>query len=196
MNPRKVTVLEIALVGGMIAVAGVGVSLLRSGSPASAPEVAQAPAGAPAGVQGADWDGAGRDRAPAESPPAAVESPAPARVPAPVPVGPVAEAQPAEPVEAVDESAAITALHPQVRAAMTSVLEANRTRLRNACFKGQPVRLRVEASFDPDGRLLVLNIPDDPRNAAASACVREQRVALAVDPPGRHVTVEVPFELP
>ena len=109
---------------------------------------------------------------------------------------PVAEAAPAEPAEAVDESAAITALHPQVRDGMTAVLEADRTRLRNACFKGQPVKLRVEASFDPDGRLLVLNIPDDPRNAAASACVREQRVALAVDPPGRHVTVEVPFELP
>lgn len=189
MIPRKVSTLELGLLGGALVLVGLGVVLLRGEAPDDPQAPRLAAAQGPQGVQAAEQDGARRDPASGDPP-----APAPEPTRAPIP-GPTPEPAP-EPSTPVDENAATRALHPQVSASLTAALEAQRTRVRNACFKGQPLALKVEASFDPDGRLLVLNIPDDPRNAAASACVRDQRLALAVDPPGRHVTVEVPFALP
>lgn len=195
MIPRRVSVLEVSLVGGALALVGVALVLLRPGAPAESPAPAPGAARDARGVQGEAWDSARREAPPAEAAARAAPS-------LPQPLAPRPDLPAADPVPpgvdspTVDESAAIRALHPQVIASVSATFEANRTRLRNACFKGQPVRLRVEASFDPEGRLLVLSIPDDPKNPAASSCVRDQRLALAVDPPGRHVTVEVPLALP
>jgi len=191
----KITTFEVSLVAGALGLALVGALVLRASDPDQAARSGSTRASSEvAGVRGDVWDGARRDEGEGASP-----SPA---EPAPVARQPDALAQPppAAPSggesSAPDETAEILALHPQVRAEVSSSLEAARVRLRNACYKGAPVALRVEVSFDPAGRMLVVSVPDDPRDPSASTCVRAALPRLSVAPPGRHVTVEVPFRLP
>lgn len=190
----KITTFEVSLVAGALALALVGARLLRGSDPGEAATSGARGSPEVAGVRGDAWDGARREGGGEASPP--------------LPAGPGPESQPevlAQPPpgapsggesSAPDETAEILALHPQVRAEVSASLEAARVQLRDACYKGAPVALRVEVSFDPAGRPLVVSVPDDPTGASASACVRAALPRLSVAPPGRHVTVEVPFRLP
>ncbi len=190
----KITTFEVSLAAGALALVGVGALILRGSAPAAPAAPTSRSSPYVVGVRGYAWDGARREPGGDGSGPSVEPGPvgsASGSLAQPPPPAPSGGESPAS-----SEAAEILALHPQVRAEVGASLEAARVQLRNACYKGAPVALRVEVSFDPAGRLLVVSVPDDPANPSASTCVRAALPRLSVAPPGRHVTVEVPFRLP
>lgn len=95
------------------------------------------------------------------------------------------------------EAEQIAAVRPQVLADVQASLRGSKTRLRAACWKGgAPTTMRIEATFDPDGKMLTYSVLGARDDGGVSACVGQQALALAVSPPGKPVTVQVPLEFP
>jgi hypothetical protein len=96
-------------------------------------------------------------------------------------------------------SEAIAAVMPAVKKEVAAGVDAQRTAIRNACWKGgnaASASFPIEASFAADGSLLALSIFDDRAAPEVGACVRAQPLPLAIEPPGVDVTVQVALTLP
>ena len=84
--------------------------------------------------------------------------------------------------------------------------EARRSEIRSACWDNLPsgesdpssVPLVVTLSFDPEGNVLASGTKEsrDARRDGVASCVGRKLHDMRIDPPGTHVSVEIPIEVP
>lgn len=193
-NVRSPRVLLAAITGSVVIVVGAVVMLRRAPvAPPSRPD--PRPEQALVGIRGADVDSARRAEPAPVTPVEAVADLSPERqrwLAAPPAPGLVD-------VDAIAQTAALADARTVATQALQKAFDARHSDLRRACWKSGEVEsasVSVQARFAADGSLLEVDYADDGRSPGLQACVRAQKFAPTIEPPGQELAVRATLTLP